>query len=47
VRVLLSSGYAPDSNTTLHEPGVYGFVGKPYRPSELAAAVRGILDAKS
>jgi PAS domain S-box-containing protein len=46
VRVLLSSGYAADQAASVQEAGVRGFVGKPYRPAGLAAAVRAALDAK-
>jgi PAS domain S-box-containing protein len=46
VRVLLSSGYAADQAGALGEAGVRGFVGKPYRPADLTAAVRAALDAK-
>jgi CheY-like chemotaxis protein len=44
VRMLLASGYAADTQSVLLEPGVRGFISKPYRPSELARAVRAALD---
>ena len=44
VRVLLSSGYAGGHPSLETVAGVYGFVAKPYRPVELAAAVRAALD---
>ena len=43
-RMLLASGYAADTKSALGEPGVRGFIGKPYRPSELTQAVRAALD---
>jgi PAS domain S-box-containing protein len=43
VRVLLSSGYAPDTAGAVQEPGVKGFVAKPYRPGDLAAAVKNMV----
>jgi CheY-like chemotaxis protein len=46
VRVLLSSGYAPDTAGAVRDPGVRGFVGKPYRPTDLTAAVRQVLSAE-
>jgi two-component system cell cycle sensor histidine kinase/response regulator CckA len=46
VRVLLSSGYAPDTAGAMEEAGVQGFVAKPYRPADLAAAVRTALIQK-
>ena len=39
-RMLLASGYAADTKSALGEPGVRGFISKPYRPRELASAVR-------
>jgi signal transduction histidine kinase len=45
VRVLVSSGFSADSATLVGEAGVRGFVGKPYRPADLVAAVRAALDA--
>jgi CheY-like chemotaxis protein len=44
VRVLLSSGYSIDQAPALDEPGVVGFLSKPYRPVELCTAVRKGLD---
>ena len=41
VRVLFCSGYAAQSVPASREEGVVGFVQKPYRPEELAEAVRG------
>jgi CheY-like chemotaxis protein len=46
VRVLLSSGYAGDHLSMDAVAGVYGFVAKPYRPDDLAAAVRAALDQR-
>ena len=43
VRVLLSSGYAPDTAGAVQEPGVKGFVAKPYRPADLAAVVKQMI----
>jgi CheY-like chemotaxis protein len=45
VRVLMSSGYATESISSEERAGVCGFVHKPYRASDLAAAVRTALDA--
>jgi len=42
VRVLFSSGYSAEQ--VIVTEGVLGFVHKPYRPQELAAAVRSALD---
>src|SRR5205814_3960573 len=44
VKLLLASGYAADTNSALGEPGVRGFISKPYRPRELTSAVRAALD---
>jgi PAS domain S-box-containing protein len=44
VRVLLSSGFAADAAAATKEPGVRGFVAKPYRPADLVAAVRAALE---
>ncbi|OAI49359.1 hypothetical protein AYO44_06405 [Planctomycetaceae bacterium SCGC AG-212-F19] len=44
VQVLLSSGYSATSAAQPGEEGVLGFVQKPYRPQELAQAVRAALD---
>jgi hypothetical protein len=46
VRVLLSSGYAPDTAGAVQEPGVKGFVAKPYRPGDLAAAVKQLVNGE-
>jgi PAS domain S-box-containing protein len=46
VRVLMSSGFSADTADALREAGVRGFVAKPYRPADLAAAVRSALDAR-
>ena len=45
VRVLLSSGFAPDTAGAILDPGVKGFIAKPYRPAELTASVRTVLAA--
>jgi PAS domain S-box-containing protein len=44
VRVLLCSGYSADRGEYASEPAVLGFVQKPFRENELAAAVRSALD---
>jgi two-component system, cell cycle sensor histidine kinase and response regulator CckA len=46
IRVLLSSGYAEDTAGATRDPGVRGFVPKPYRPAELTAAVRAALNGR-
>jgi two-component system, cell cycle sensor histidine kinase and response regulator CckA len=43
VPVLFSSGYSADGMPDATEEQVLGFIGKPYRPQELAAAVRSAL----
>jgi DNA-binding response OmpR family regulator len=45
--VLFSSGYGEDiiAKQGVLETGLY-FIGKPYRPGELAAKVRSILDQR-
>jgi nitrogen-specific signal transduction histidine kinase/ActR/RegA family two-component response regulator len=43
-RVLLSSGYGAEQVGEVLGDGVMGFISKPYRPHELAAAVRAALD---
>jgi PAS domain S-box-containing protein len=43
VRVLLSSGFAPDTAEAMREAGVKGFVAKPYRPADLVAAVNQVM----
>jgi len=45
VRVLLTSGHAPDVETeALFASGAVGFIGKPYRLAELAFALRAALE---
>jgi CheY-like chemotaxis protein len=44
VKVLFSSGYSADQVNLAEFPEVLGFVHKPYRSDELAAAVRSALD---
>jgi nitrogen-specific signal transduction histidine kinase/CheY-like chemotaxis protein len=44
VRVLFASGYAKEHITEAEQERILGFVGKPYRPHELAEAVRAALD---
>jgi CheY-like chemotaxis protein len=48
ISVLFSSGYGEDiiAKQGVLDPGLY-FIGKPYRPAELAAKVRGILDTRA
>jgi len=48
ISVLFSSGYGEDiiAKQGVLDAGLY-FIGKPYRPAELAAKVRGILDARA
>jgi signal transduction histidine kinase/CheY-like chemotaxis protein len=46
VRVLLTSGCPAAQGTGLGTPGVCGFLGKPYREQDLAAAVRAALDRR-
>lgn len=46
VRLILSSGFTSDPVDEAAEPGVRGFVAKPYRPSDLAAAVKAALAEK-
>ncbi|MCL6559231.1 MAG: PAS domain S-box protein, partial [Firmicutes bacterium] len=47
VKVLISSGYSlKDMGGELQVKGAIGFVHKPYRPADLARAVRQALDAK-
>jgi PAS domain S-box-containing protein len=47
VRVLFASGYSAEHATDVEHERILGFVGKPYRPEELAAAVRTALDRDS
>jgi PAS domain S-box-containing protein len=44
VRVLLASGYSADHVIDLESDRIMGFVGKPYRPDDLARQVRAALD---
>jgi PAS domain S-box-containing protein len=44
LRVVLASGYSEDHAAESESAGVLGFISKPYRPEELAAAVRAALD---
>jgi two-component system cell cycle sensor histidine kinase/response regulator CckA len=44
VRVVYSSGYSAEQFAEDGRQGVLGFVNKPYRPQDLAAAVRRVLD---
>jgi CheY-like chemotaxis protein len=44
VRVLYASGYSADHALRGSHDGALGFVGKPYRPEELARSVRAALD---
>jgi PAS domain S-box-containing protein len=44
VRVLFASGYSSEHVAVPNQQGVLGFISKPYRPHELAAAVRAALD---
>jgi PAS domain S-box-containing protein len=44
VRVLFASGYAAESIPEVATEPTLGFVGKPYRPEDLAATVRAVLD---
>jgi CheY-like chemotaxis protein len=44
VRALLSSGYSAEPSLLSEYPQVLGFVNKPYRPEDLARAVRAALD---
>lgn len=44
VPVLISSGYAAESLSAAESDQTLGFLGKPYRPEELACAVRQALD---
>jgi len=48
IAVLFSSGYGEDiiAKQGVLDAGLY-FIGKPYRPAELAAKVRGILDTRA
>jgi two-component system, cell cycle sensor histidine kinase and response regulator CckA len=44
VKMLMASGYDSDTKSVLGEPGVLGFISKPYRPEQLTKAVRAALD---
>jgi PAS domain S-box-containing protein len=44
VRVLFASGYSAEHVTEAESERLLGFVGKPYRPEELARTVRAALD---
>jgi len=44
VHVLFASGYSAEHVTEGEKEGVFGFISKPYRPQELANAVRAVLD---
>ena len=44
VRVLLASGYSAEHVIDLESDRILGFVGKPYRPDDLARQVRSVLD---
>jgi PAS domain S-box-containing protein len=46
VRVLVSTGLSIDPASVLGEPGVRGFVAKPYRAADFAAAVRAAVADK-
>jgi PAS domain S-box-containing protein len=46
VRVLFASGYTAEHLTEEDHEHIAGFVSKPYRPDELAAAVRAALDCQ-
>jgi PAS domain S-box-containing protein len=44
VRVIFSSGYSAEPPVPPDDRNVFGFIGKPYRPDELASTVRSVLD---
>lgn len=44
VRVVFASGYSSEQMTDVEQDRAIGFVGKPYRPAELARVVRAALD---
>jgi two-component system cell cycle sensor histidine kinase/response regulator CckA len=46
VSVLFASGYSADHTTSDELERALGFVGKPYRPEELASTVRSVLDRR-
>ncbi|HTU16901.1 MAG TPA: ATP-binding protein [Gemmataceae bacterium] len=47
VRVLFASGYSAEHLSEEDHEHIYGFVSKPYRPEDLADAVRAALDSPS
>jgi PAS domain S-box-containing protein len=46
VRVLFASGYSAEHVSQVEHERIFGFIGKPYRPDELAQRVRLALDTK-
>jgi len=46
VRILFASGYTAEHITEEDHEHIYGFVSKPYRPEDLALAVRTALDVQ-
>jgi PAS domain S-box-containing protein len=46
VRVLFASGYSAEHAPVLEHDRIVGFIGKPYRPADLARMVRAALDRK-
>jgi PAS domain S-box-containing protein len=46
VRVLLASGYSPEHLDQTYHEHIAGFISKPFRPDQLAATVREVLDRK-
>jgi two-component system, cell cycle sensor histidine kinase and response regulator CckA len=46
VPVLFASGYSHDALSERENPQIAGFVAKPYRPGDLAAAVRETLERR-
>src|SRR5262249_40817503 len=44
VRVIFASGYSAEHISDFEKDGVLGFISKPYRPQDLAAKVRSVLD---
>jgi PAS domain S-box-containing protein len=47
VRVMFTSGYSADSLPDIDIENILGFLPKPYRPEDLATAIRNALDRKS
>ena len=43
-KVIFTSGYSADSLTAAEAADIAGFVSKPYKPTDLARAVREALD---